>query len=853
VKTLACWTGIVLTAAALAAGPVKPLAFTTPVSATRQDGKLLIEFALSRPADVEVSVLDGKGEVVRHLAAGMLGGAGAPPAPLQAGLAQRLHWDGRNDRGQAVSDPAGCAVRVRVGMGVRIERIVGGDPYAYWSPLSGQGDHAQWKLAGLEAKADGRVYVLGHTTFYGHPALRQYDARGNYVRTLFPPPAGRAAEDVAGWGLNVRPDGTYTLRACYGWNSAVPNRPPLCGGGGGGGTWCGLLMPTPDSDSLCVMTPPRVGNTRMTVAADGTLRKVEPGPVLESEALPKRLTGPFYSAFAPDGKFQYVSGVCAADEKGRPLTTGPWRDGQVWKVDAATRKASPFFALDETNSTAGREAIGDSGPNPYAALQGLTVDAEGRVFVCDRQNQRVIVLDPRGQILRAIPVANPDAVAVHPKSRTLYVTTRFGNYCGNGELKLLKLADWSRDDAPAQALSLTGGVGKFPGCSRLAVAQDRGEVLVWAAYVTLPARVYRDTQAGLELVKDFFQAGGQRALDLRHMMLDPKTGDAYVSDGHGFLFRVSDWRNPKFELCMQDDKTRLSASSIAIDAVSRHLYTHFHWKNGVFRWAMDAGRFAPAPVGQHGHQVTQQITCSWIFTGLGERGMAAGPGGGLATLGVVPDKQNRADDYSGPLHYFRPDAARAPWQPLRFKKFGGARTNSGGIRFDLRGNLYVGLRDGQAAQPPPPGFEKDRDFASSTGRIYKYAPTGSIEGGDLFPTEPAAPAKVYDVLYGPLAPESKTPRFGVDGWGRIYYPTGLLPRVSVMDNEGNAVLAFGTYGNRDSTGGLEGDLVPTGDVPLGWPNSVDASDDFVCVSDILNVRLLRLAKTFALTATIGVK
>ena len=852
-KTLVCCLGIALSAAAVvAAEPAGPLAFTRAPGATRAGGGLLVEFALSRGADVEVSVLDAKGKVVRRLAAGVLGAAAAPPAPLQAGLAQKLPWDGRDDYGQAVNDPAGCSMRVRAGMGVRLDRIVGGDPYAYWSHQSGQGDHAQWSLAGLEAKADARVYLLAHTTFYGYPALRQYDARGNYVRTLFPPPAGRAAEDVAGWGVNARPDGTYALRAGFGWNSAVPNRPSLCGGSGGGGTWCGLLMPTPDTRSLCVMSPPRVGNSRMTIGADGTLRKIEQAPLLAGQDVPKRLTGPFYSAFAPDGKTQYVSGLCAADEKGRPLTAGPWRDGQVWKIDAGTRQASAFFALDETNSTATREAIGHSDPNPYAAIQGLAVDPAGRVFVCDRQNRRVLVLDPQGRIVRAIPLANADAVAVHPKSGAIYVTTRFGNYSGNGELKLLKFGDWSQDDAPAQELSLFKGIGKFRDCSRLAVVEDGGEVLVWVAYTTLPARVYRDTRAGLELVKDFYQAGTQRALDMRHMMLDQATGDAYISDGHGFLFRVGDWNEPTFELCMQDDKTRLAASSIAIDARRRHLFTHFHWKNGVYRWSMDAGRFAPAPVGPHGHQVTQQVTCSWIFTGLGERGMAVGPGGGLATLGVLPDKDNRADDYSGPLHFFRPDAERAPWQPLRFRRFGGAKPNSGGIRFDLRGNLYVGLQDGPARQLPPP-FDKDRDFAASTGRIYKYAPTGPAGGGDLFPTEPAAPAKIYDVHYGPLAPSSRTPRFGVDGWGRIYYPTGLLPRVSVIDNEGNAILAFGTYGNRDSTGGLGGDLVPTRDVPLGWVSSVDADDDFICVSDVLNVRLLRLAKTFALTATAGLK
>jgi len=254
------------------------------------------------------------------------------------------------------------------------------------------------------------------------------------------------------------------------------------------------------------------------------------------------------------------------------------------------------------------------------------------------------------------------------------------------------------------------------------------------------------------------------------------------------------------------------------------------------------------PTGGFAHALTPPIACSWIFTGLGERGLAVAPGGGLATLGVLPDKDNRADDYSGPLHFFKPDSARTPWQPLRFRGFGGKQPRSGGIRFDPRGNLYVGLQDGKVNNVPP-GFDKDPDFKATTGRIYKYVPTGSVDGGNLFPREPQAPAKIYDIHYGPLGPQSRTPRFGVDGYGQIYYPTGQLPQVSVIDNEGNPILAFGTYGNRDSMGGLPGDLVTTKDVPLAWPNSVDATDDYIYVSDIVNVRLLRIEKKFALSMT----
>jgi hypothetical protein len=63
-----------------------------------KDGeKVVISFAVSAPTDVEVAILDRSGEVVRHLAAGVLGGEKPPPVPLRTGLKQRLVWDGKDD------------------------------------------------------------------------------------------------------------------------------------------------------------------------------------------------------------------------------------------------------------------------------------------------------------------------------------------------------------------------------------------------------------------------------------------------------------------------------------------------------------------------------------------------------------------------------------------------------------------------------------------------------------------------------------------------------------------------------------------------------------------------------------
>src|SRR5262245_44401645 len=90
--------------------PVKP-------TASRNGDTTRIRFSVSAASDVEVAVVTSDGTVVRHLAAGVLGGKNPPPEPLRPGLAQDLTWDGLDDYGRA---PAGGPFQVRVRAGSRV-------------------------------------------------------------------------------------------------------------------------------------------------------------------------------------------------------------------------------------------------------------------------------------------------------------------------------------------------------------------------------------------------------------------------------------------------------------------------------------------------------------------------------------------------------------------------------------------------------------------------------------------------------------------------------------------------------------------------------------------------------------
>jgi DNA-binding beta-propeller fold protein YncE len=630
------------------------------------------------------------------------------------------------------------------------------------------------------------------------------------------------------------------------------------------------LLPTADSKALLVHLRFRV----MKLGTDGSLASAGLRPLITAPptqegkrhqgAVRHELAGPFFCARSRDGKHFYVSGLFHMLRMyAKPIKVfgeGFWRDGSVWKVDARTGKAEVFYSMPKgevlTDERArAKSPIGSNSRRSYSAFHGVATDAEDRVFVCDRQHGRLLVIGADRKVLRQIPVKYPDAVAVSPEGRGVYVTTRTGSHHKPGRVRLLKFADWRKDKAPIVSLDLCNvGYEYNRGCRSLLLAAKRkgGGVNVWVTYRSLPVHVYRDEGRRLKLLRDFCAAPRERCLDLQRIVIDTATGAVYVPGGFRRIFRVADWKKPEFELCRDKGGASVPAASAAIDARRRFIYCRDNhmkapgWSGPIRRYRLGDRFLAPAGAGKSGsNAVTGNVHCPhWhIFWGEGDRGLAVAPDGNLLTSDGPYTKAYGL----GVLRWFKSDPSRAPWTPRPLKITGPL----GGVRFDPRGNLYVGVRERPGSVPAI--FRKDKTYLRTVGRIRKYAPTGSLAAGDLYPSPPTKPV-TYDVNYGAFGVQfNRTPRFGVDGWGRVYYPTSLAQRVGVIDNRGNRIVRFGTYGNRDSMGGLPGDLVPTKDIPMAYPNSVDVDDNYIYVGDMANCRLLRIARTFAASETVDVK
>lgn len=173
----------------------EPPRFAAPLKVEKAAARWKITFAASGATDVEASVLDPAGNVVRHLAAGALGGRFPPPAPLGPALSQELVWDGTDDFGVSVA-PAACKVRVRLGMQAALGRMLMNERGVAFAPRA------------ATVGPDGLVYVLSEqgqvkSTFL----LEAYTQAGEYVKTVMPYPANLPEERLRGLPRLKMPDG----------------------------------------------------------------------------------------------------------------------------------------------------------------------------------------------------------------------------------------------------------------------------------------------------------------------------------------------------------------------------------------------------------------------------------------------------------------------------------------------------------------------------------------------------------------------------------------------------------------------------------------------------------------------
>jgi len=399
--------------------------FAQKPTITRQGDDVTVRFATKAYCDCTIAIEDETGEIVRHLASGVLGSNA--PAPFQkSSLAQTVVWDGKDDQGKYVDDKESHTVRVSLGLKPEFERSLFHDPRK----------RIGREAPRLQAAPEG-VYVLDG---YGVQFLRLFDRDGAYVRTVYPVPA-RSLKNVLGLKWRTIPGiGRWPLKYNYQQASLLTagtserhrravegdpsisyaNRqhfraksPELSEGGQ-------LEVRTFAVQGSRIALADVYLNRLATDGTSGGLPLLGPKVCLNMQDYTKvKLRYPFVpfrptsSALSPDGRVLYLTGYLAAVH------------GYGRKRGAAAHVVLqiPFEGGGELSVFAGSLNKDDYGSDNrhLNTPSSVACDAAGRVYVSDYANHRIQIFSPDGDWLKSIRTPMPAKVMVHRKTQEIWV------------------------------------------------------------------------------------------------------------------------------------------------------------------------------------------------------------------------------------------------------------------------------------------------------------------------------------------------------------------------------------------------------------------------------------------------
>ncbi len=834
-KTLC--TAITIAVLALTTAHAGEATFSKKPRAVKEGDQVKITFGVKASTDVEVAILDGKGVVVRHLAAGLLGEKA--PAPLKKGsLAQSLAWDGKDDYGKKL--PGGeYEVRVSLGLKPTFDRMLGYDP------------HTLDVLRGLATGPDGELFVLNlgrhlHAGF-GSTVCNVIDREAKYKRTIMPYRAECFPEKVKTFGvLDPGEKGVYPwihanhLKTIYPFSGPTLQQRPV-------------VLP----DGRFVLTVPVRGKGTTLVAVSAKDGSVPKGGAF-GPSLGAGVSGYACLAVAPDGETLYVSGLIATRGK-------KWKHA-VYRAKWGEKSVAPFIGKPEE---AGAGKTGLNSP------QGVATDKDGNVYVADRGNKRVAVFGPDGKFLSELPVEDPYMLEVHRKSGAVYVLGK-----GDPPEHIVKFKS-RKDPQPVYSQKIPHIMRAVKGKKRVdtypvfALDDSKEDSVLWVGSTTPWERfsLYRFAETGGKLGAPEEKGKAPGLKDCREVQVDRKREEIYYHRGGGAANRGGSF----IKASGQDGKVLKSLRVKSVGSYftlghDGHVYVVHGIPKTINRYDRD---LKPAPFPGRDTNVSDKNPIGHHYSNhIMGRGLAVRRDGTMFLLHEnVPQVHRRYG-----ISVWGPDG-KVRKQDL----VGSLSASARSLRIDPAGNLYVADPVKPAGQLVPPDFKGKVDTAKKKpldnhypimcGSILKFGPKG---GGGVGPgVKGRKGVLAYDVqvgikdalwLYhgvGPV-PASHGPynhyvsacacdgmRFDVDGWGRTFAPDAARFRVVVLDSAGNEIGVFGSYGNQDSEGA--GSAVPEPAIPFAWPMAVGVSDRAAYVSDSLNRRMVKVKLAYTQAETCKVK
>jgi len=822
---------LILTHRAFAAGESPSVSFKSkPAVRNAPSGAAVeVQFELAAPADVEVAIVDEKNQVVCHLAAGLIGGEIAQTAPpLKANsLAQSITWDRRDDDGKPVTGKV--SVRVRAGMTARLGKIIGDQ-----ARLTGN-------VYGLATDEAGNLYVASGGVYSNLPvfAIKVFDRKGGYLRTILPMSASLPAEQAREYGQASASVGHLTP------GNFVALSPYVQSGGivafVGNQVRDGVLWLLNTDGRIC-----RIKTDGVPVAWMSAPKSVQPSG------------GPMCWAVAPDNKTLYLAGWWNTSDKSG--------DGIVRKVEATTGKASDFVSIEPTgNKTWVGEVNGWyhftnwGRKNGLAALHGLAVDKNNRLYVCDRVNQQLAVYDSAGKLLGATAIQWPDLVSVSPTDQTVYVCTRkvIDGYKAINEFRVVKLSK-AVDGQVLAEITLKGA-----NAPAMAVEAAAAPAVIWLSNVTADkdpegkkgTRLVRIEDQGKELVvTGELNDKLAPAKSIVKVWADPFNDDVYVNDGWSGLSRYDG-------LSGAGGPLPITAIDLAVGPDHNlYLYGRAGWNEPIYR--CDTA-FKPVPFPGTGKPETTLTTLGKTVygrfgTGWSNKGLDVGADGKIYVRHMYDwDKYH--------VTAFGLDGRAIKGNRVADGVVGPVHGQGGGLKVDRAGNFYLGCDEA------PKGSLKFRAMESCVMKV-------SAAGGGLVDKKGDSDGLQLEkmffegatTVYPHLSPRQvsgcvcKEGRFDLDEFGRLYIPDVLDFCIRVYDNSGNLISTLGHYDNADSpppaaapdntAAAGPGKPASASDIAFGWPMTCGVNRaGRLYVGDVLNQRIVRVDLDYATEATVPVE
>ncbi len=861
---------------AMAAGLICTLAlggessFAAKPAAKKANGEVTITFAVVGKTDVEVAILDAKGKVVRHLAAGVLGGEKDPPAPLKKGLSQTLEWDGKDDFGKkATGGP--FKVRVRAGTGVKFGRFIGEDPCNFG------------RLESVVADAKGNVYIAGCR--HGNQmamCMRVFDAEGRYLREMVPFPANLkpgAMKGIARWDAEAK---SWRPRNRRNLNPDFYGQP-----GGYWGNPAFVLVGASQKGGLLMTEGRRLFRLNLDGSVAGA--SFTAGTLWEKRGLPNTGGGPLHLVPSPDGKYLYLSGPYSCKTAYGHKADPNYPPGRVYRMEIGKGTMKPFVTRPVIGKNPAKPGYGwiskhishpGNYTSPHGPVHGVAVDSGGNVYVADQDNKCVAVFSEAGEEIGKIEIGYPDVLAVHPRTGAVYVLTREIKGYHKYRKTLVKYSGW-KDAKKLAELDLGTDGFSVP---KMALAAGEKKTVLWVSGIRGGVVPMEDKGASLEKTSSQFGVKKSVPGPWGRLATDYERDEIYVSD-----YGTSFWRydaEGKGGL-LKKGATAFRGTDLAVGYDGLLYVRTGKGFSGPFeRFDRD---LKPVPFEGIGTHVLSPYIYSRMGNGMAERGIGVGPDGKVylsfmyrwvayAIGGWGPDGKPLKGKYLKGK-YPASDAKNlkryAPGMAEACAIIGPVPQMNGGIRVDLKGDIYVGMMyrpGGMAKFDAPKGFEKDQAYRVSVGNVVRFSPQGgAMAEGKEGATRTTKMEGAKQIYHG-LAPFSaswegfgsntccvcRVPRFDLDRYGRLILPNAITNSVKIYDNAGNVVVEFGKYGNFDSLyvnpnteAGKSGKpTISTPAIPLAWPTCAGFTEKALYVLDTYNRRGLRVEPTYEVEATV---